>query len=140
MQERPAAELVAFIDGFDSRMAIRYSLYRVTGRQGSPLIMCTDSRSLFGLAISLSSTNEKRLLIDLALLRKAYETRDISSIPLNPADDLTKPGKRSGSLSRLLETNYFSPPDESWAKCIPTKESPVCYVTSVHWTSNGLVM
>ncbi len=70
-------------------------------------------------------TSEKRLLIDLTLLREAYEDCEISVwIPgsENPADALTKI-KRSPALAVLLHQNTINPnpnasvdrPPSAWA-------------------------
>ena len=101
------------VDGFDTAMAVKDSLIRITGRSEFPLTICTDSRSLYGLCISLSPTTEKRLQIDLAMIRQAYEAREITKLvwiagSVNPADNLTKVDMRNGTLAKLLLTNQFS--------------------------------
>ena len=59
------------------------------------MVIYTDSRSLYNSLVSLNTTTEKRLLIDLYLLRQVYERWEIAEvrwIPIeqNPADALTK--------------------------------------------------
>lgn len=84
-----------------------------------PLVICTDSKSLFGLCLTIGSTTEKRLLVDLALIREEYEKRDIKNVEwifrkINPAYGRRKPDKRCGALASLLPTQNFSPSTESW--------------------------
>jgi hypothetical protein len=74
-----------------------------------PLIICTDSYSLYDCMIKLGTTAEKRLMIDIMGLRQSYERREIDEIrwiegSCNPADAMTKakPGK---TLRLLIETN-----------------------------------
>lgn len=52
------------------------------------------------------------------MIRQAYENREISKVAMipgakNPADALTKVGKRNGSLSTLLQRSRFTPHKES---------------------------
>ena len=42
-----------------------------------PLIMCTDSYSLYEYIIKLEITREKRLMIDIMTLREIYERREL---------------------------------------------------------------
>jgi len=115
-----AAELFAFIAGFDIVFTIRHSLERMFPRK-IDLTIYTDSHSLYGLCISLAQTTERRLQIDLALIREAYERREITNIiwiegKQNPADDLTKPDKQSGILHKVIAHNHFKPSQKSWVK------------------------
>ena len=96
--------------------SLKIALENMLHRKNIPLVMYTDSHSLYGLCVSLTQTTEKRLLVDLNMIRKAYEKRDISRIvwisgQQNPADDLTKTGRRNGSLSKLVTTAVFTPTD-----------------------------
>ena len=114
-----AAELFSMIEGYDLGYSIKDSLQRILSIVNIPLKLATDSHSLFSLAINLSQTTERRLLIDLASIREGYEKRWISDIiwipgTLNPADDLTKPYKQNGSLQLIMETNNFNPFRKSW--------------------------
>ena len=125
-----AAELFAMVDGFDLSYVIRHSLEKILKRQVA-LSVYTDSHSLYGLCISLSQTTERRLLIDLALLREAYEKREITNLywipgDQNPADDLTKLEKRRVALDKLLKTNKFNPDREVW---IERDKQPVTTVS-----------
>lgn len=116
-----AAELLAMTDGFDIGYAITYSVKQMTNRSHVDLTIATDSRSLFCLAITLGQTTERRLQIDLAAIREAYERRDIANLvwisgKSNPADDLTKCDKRNGILETILRTNKFQAEMESWVR------------------------
>lgn len=116
-----AAELFALMEGFDIGYTVRDSFVKCSGRKDVNLILATDSRSLFSLSITLAQTTEKRLLIDLSLIREAYEKRDINDIiwiagNCNPADGLTKVSKRNSTLSELISKNNFMPHARSWIK------------------------
>ncbi len=70
-----AAELYAMVHGYDNAAILQLSLNAIFGRH-LPLRIYTDSRSLHYSVTRLSSTREKRLLIDLSLLTEsivAYE-------------------------------------------------------------------
>lgn len=88
----------------------------------------TDSFSLYGLVVSMYQTTEHRLQIDLVMLREALENREISSViwaagSENPADDLTKPEKRSGNADTrsLFTTRGRTVPIFHPALRVPTK-------------------
>lgn len=62
------------------------------------------------------------LKIGLAIICEAYELRGITSIiwisgKENPANDLTKTDRRSGVLSKVVETNCFLSEAESRMTC-----------------------
>ena len=74
-----AAELYAMAYGFDVASALKSTIDDIFGRQ-IPLNIYTDSRSLYDSLVALNSTTEKRLLIDLQLLRQLYKRREITEI------------------------------------------------------------
>lgn len=89
-----AAELLAMIEGFDIGFTLCETYEAVMGTS-IPLSIYTDSRSLYHLTVSLTRTKEKRMQIDLQVLRQAYERREITNVvwitgESNPADGLTK--------------------------------------------------
>jgi len=101
------AETYAFADAFDFAFCTKQDIELVMGRD-IPLMMFTDSKSLFDIITKCSHTQEKRLMIDLQAVRDAYESHEISNVgfirgPNNPADGLTKIGK-CPPLSHLLQT------------------------------------
>ena len=113
-----SAELFALVHGFDIGFLVSHTLSRILGRQVE-LSIYTESLTLYGLCVSLSQTTEHRLQIDLAIVREAYECRDIINIILipgsdNPADDLTKVGKRCGALTKLKASNKLNPEKKAW--------------------------
>lgn len=113
-----AAKLFTFVDGFNVGYVLVSTLGNVYGRDPS-LALYTDSRSLYGLCISFSQTTERRLLINLALIREVYERQDISDVFWiggrdNSADDLTKPERDCEVLPKILARNYFQQTAKSW--------------------------
>ena len=75
------------------------------------MVLCMDSGSGYHLAVSLTRTQERRLQIDLHVLRLAYNNRDVTDIiwihgDSNPADGLTKRGANV-ALSKLISTQHF---------------------------------
>ena len=84
------------MNGFDASAVLKVSLDQMglnksatnthdndllkAGRGTMPMIIYTDSRSLYDGLVSLNTTTEKRLLIDLHLLRQAYERREIAEV------------------------------------------------------------
>ena len=98
-----AAELYAIINGFNRTAALKVLLNQLEPnarinnslKSAVPMVIYTDSRSLYNNLVSLNITTEKKLLIDLYLLRQAYKRREITKIrwiatEQNPANALTK--------------------------------------------------
>ena len=45
-----------------------------------PIIICTDSFLLYEYIVKLGTTREKRLIIDIIVIRQSYERRELSEI------------------------------------------------------------
>ena len=45
-----------------------------------PLVVYTDSKSLYEYLVKLGTTREKRLMINVMCLRQAYERREITEV------------------------------------------------------------
>ena len=106
-------ETLAFSAGFDAGFILRHDIELMTGMK-IPIIMLTDSKSLFDVLTRAKYTTEKRLMVDIAAAREAYNDHVISNIALidsadNPADALTKIGHNS-ALQNLLRTHRISHP------------------------------
>ena len=74
-----AAELYALVLGFDVASCVKATIDHITGKQ-VPLVLCTDSRSVFNAVTKLGTTAEKQLMIDVAMLRQSYERREIAEV------------------------------------------------------------
>ena len=112
-----AGEIYAFAEGFDCAYAIKHTLERIYG-QRIPITMLTDSKQMFDVITKASQTTEKRLLIDIAAAREAYNRHEISNVGLvlsgdNVADGLTKVGTFV-SLNKVMETGFDRSPVQQW--------------------------
>jgi hypothetical protein len=61
------------------------------------IVTCTNSFSIYECLMKLGTTKEKRLMINIIIIRQAYEQQDVSDIRWidgrdNPADAMTKAG------------------------------------------------
>ncbi|KJZ72869.1 hypothetical protein HIM_07813 [Hirsutella minnesotensis 3608] len=118
-----ASEIYGLAAGFDLAYVITETISQVTSRLGLPkipLVVCTDSYSLYECLVKLGTTTEKRLMIDIMALRQAYEQRDITSIRWvngadNPADAMTKLTP-NGALTRFIDTNELTIRLEGWVQ------------------------
>jgi hypothetical protein len=102
------AEIFALLDGFDCGYVLKVWLERLFNKP-LELHILTDSRTAYHTVTTLVITRERRLMVDLHLLREAYENREITRISWitglsNPADGLTKI-KHNGRLEILLRSN-----------------------------------
>jgi hypothetical protein len=113
------SETMALADAFDKAFAIRHDMQDIT-RRSIPIVILTDSLSLFDVLTKSSTTSEKRLMIDLAVTREAYKKREIETIGFvrtenNPADAFTKI-TRCKILEEILHTTSLIHPVEQWVK------------------------
>jgi hypothetical protein len=78
-----ASEIYGMVSGVDSAIAIGTTLKMITDRlklPTIPIIVCTDSYSLYECLVKLGTTKEKRLIIDIIALRQSYERRELFEI------------------------------------------------------------
>ena len=117
-----ASELYSTAHGFDIGVTIKSTVDKIL-QINLPLVLCTDSKSLYDCLVRLGTTQEKRLMIDVMSLRQAYERRQITEIKwidgeANPADAMTK-NKPCTALQRLIDTNQIDPQPVGWVERTP---------------------
>jgi hypothetical protein len=105
--------------GFDIGAAIKATLEKIL-QQPIPLILCTDSKSLYDCLVKLGTTYEKRLMVDLMCLRQLYKQQEIAEVRWidgenNPADAMTKK-KPCQALSNLIDTNTIKLEVTEWVE------------------------
>jgi hypothetical protein len=89
-----ASETIAFVEGFDASFTLRSQLSAMLGND-IPLLMMTDSKSLFDIMTAQKRTTEGRLKVDVFAARQSFKRGEIDNISLirsefNLADDLKK--------------------------------------------------
>ncbi|KAI1667266.1 hypothetical protein L13192_07975 [Pyrenophora tritici-repentis] len=107
-----ASEIYAMAYGVDIAIAIRSTLNIIIDRLSLPhvpIVVCTDSLSLYECLVKLGTTKEKRLMIDIMAIREGYERGDLTDIRWidgrdNPADAMTK-ATANTSMEQLINTN-----------------------------------
>jgi hypothetical protein len=114
-----ASELYGMAHGFDMGVSVKSTIDKAL-QINLPLVVCTDSKSVYECLVKLGTTQEKRLMIDVMCLRQAYERREIAEVKWikgdsNPADSMTK-AKPSNALKRLIETNTLQMDVEEWVE------------------------
>ena len=100
------------VSGVDIAIAIKTTLDKITARleiPQIPIVVCTDSYSLYECLVKLGTTKEKRLMIDIMALRQSYERRELAEVRWingqdNLSDAMTKTSPNS-MLSKFLNTN-----------------------------------
>ena len=123
-----ASEILAISSGVDIAHVILSTLQKITNQiemARIPMVVCTDSYSLYECLVKLGSTKEKRLMIDIMALRQSYERREIMEIRWingedNPSDAMTK-NAPSNALTTFIDTNCLRIRVEGWVKKTPEK-------------------
>ncbi|KAF1827998.1 hypothetical protein BDW02DRAFT_335885 [Decorospora gaudefroyi] len=83
-----------------------------------PIVVCTDSLSLYECLVKLGATKEKRLIINIMALQEAYERGELKDIRWidgrdNPADSITKANANT-SIEQLINTNELELRVQGW--------------------------
>ena len=96
------------VAGFDTGAVLQDTTSKIISK-AIPLILCTDSYSLYDCMTKLGTTAEKRLMIDIMGLRQSYERQEINKIRQidgedNPANIITK-DKPYLALKQLIDLN-----------------------------------
>lgn len=122
-----AGEVFAFTACLDEAFVLRYDLEQLYNCR-IPLNVFTDSRQLFDVITRASHPTEKRLMIDVAAAREAYNRGDLSNVGLvagkcNMADGFTKL-KPNDALERFLDTGTDNTPVDQWVIRAPVDSCP----------------
>lgn len=78
-----ASELYAMTHRIDIAIPICMNINQIMQQLGLPpvpLIVCTDSRSLYECLVKLGTTKEKRLMTDVMAIRESYERKELAEI------------------------------------------------------------
>jgi hypothetical protein len=108
---------MALADAFDMAYSLKHDIETII-KQNVPIVILTDSQSLFDVISKATTTAEKRLMIDLCVVKRAYERAEVDTIGFvrseyNPADVLTKI-TRCAILERILSTANLLYPVVQW--------------------------
>ncbi|EED15834.1 hypothetical protein TSTA_009560 [Talaromyces stipitatus ATCC 10500] len=110
-----ASEIYGLSTGFNHAITLASTVRMITDRLNMPaipVVVCTDSYSLYECLVKLGTTKEKRLMIDLMALRQSYKRREIEEIRWihgdnNPADAFTK-ANPNGALRDFIDNNKLT--------------------------------
>ena len=110
-------EIFALADGFDRAFMFRHDLERMYARK-IPLYVLTDSKQVFDTITKASKTTERRLLIDIAAARQAYNRQEISNIGLVASEDMVADGltktNAGASLINVLRSGHNALNVKQW--------------------------
>src|SRR5438034_9083113 len=109
------------VGDIDMAIAIGTTLQMITDQltlPTIPIVICTDSYSLYECLVKLGTTKEKRLMIDIMVLRQSYEHRELHEVRWihgddNPADAFTK-ATPNRSLEKFISGNEVTIRVEGW--------------------------
>jgi hypothetical protein len=127
-----ASEIYAMAHGVDIAIAIGSTLNVIMDRLSLPhipIVVCTDSLSLYECLVKLGTTKEKRLMIDIMALREAYERGELKDIRWidgrdNPADAMTK-ATANASMEQLINTNELELRVQGWVNRASHRETTI---------------
>ena len=107
-----AAEMLALVEAAESCYWLQNILNEVLGTEGCKIDCYIDSQSLYNAANSTTSLSDKRLRVDVAIIREMLQNNEISKlvwVPSNSqlADCLTKKGANTSSIVNVLTTNQL---------------------------------
>jgi hypothetical protein len=71
------------VGGVDMLFVINFTLTIIIKQLGFPIIpiiICTDSYSLYECLVKLGTIKKKRLIIDIMAIRESYENRELFEI------------------------------------------------------------
>ena len=111
------------VNGFGLKFFIKQMLAIICKRINLakiPLVLYINFYLLYQCLVQLRTISEKRLMIDIIVLRQSYEEREIDEIRLicgkdNTADAMTKTLSNS-ALERIIITNKAIIRLEEWVK------------------------
>jgi hypothetical protein len=87
-----ALEIYGMVRGVDIVLAMNSTIQMIVRQLDippPPIIMCTDSYSLYECLVKLGTTKEKRLMIDIIALRQSYKRRELTEVRwINRQDNL----------------------------------------------------
>jgi hypothetical protein len=116
-----SVEAIAMAREFDAAVMIQHDITVIT-RSKLPVELRTDSLAFFKTLTQASVPRERRLALDIALLKEAWQREEISRISFvrsahNAADCCTKAGG-SGAVQRIMRTGLDMAPVEQWVEHI----------------------
>ena len=108
------------VNGFDIGAAIKKIIENITKINNLPLLLCTDSKSLYECLVKLGTTHEKRLMVDIMCLRQSYERHEITEViwidgDSNPANAMTK-SHPCQVLKDLIDSNKIDLRATGWVE------------------------
>ena len=111
------------VGGIDIAIVIRITLKMITDRlkfPTIPIIIYTNSYSLYKCLVKLNTTKKKRLIIDIMVFWQSYERQKLFKIRWingqdNPADVMTKVNLNK-ALETFIDTNTLCIWVEGWVK------------------------
>jgi hypothetical protein len=77
------SEIYRIVSRVDIVITVKTTLNAILARLDLPMIpivVCTDSFSLYEYLVKLGTTKEKCLIIDIIALRQSYERRELAEI------------------------------------------------------------
>lgn len=105
--------------GFDIGVVIKAILKKVFQAK-IPLVLYTDSKSLYNCIVKLGTTHKKRLMINVISFCQSYKRRETIEIKWihghnNLVDSMTK-SKLSSVLKTLIDTNRIKLDINKWVE------------------------
>jgi hypothetical protein len=122
-----ATELFAMIHNFDVSSVLKIILSQMLRKKILiSLIWIIDSKFLYDCLIRLETTIEKRLMIDVMILRQFFERREITEIKwvheTNNFVDVMIKSKSSSTLKTMIDINQINLDISEWIERATIRE------------------
>jgi hypothetical protein len=78
-----ALEIYSIVGGVNIAIAINTTIKIIAKQLGfppTPIVVCTNSYSLYECLVKLRTTKEKRLMINIMAIRQSYKRRELTEI------------------------------------------------------------
>jgi hypothetical protein len=119
-------ELFAMIHDFDVDSVLKTTFTKMLDAVIF-LILATNSKSLYDCLVRLRTTIEKRLMIDVMILRQFYERRKITEMKwvheINNFVDFMTKSKSSSALRTMIDINQINLDISEWVERATTRET-----------------
>ena len=103
-------------NGFNVGAVIKITIEKIMKIENLPLILCTDSKSLYECLVKLGMTHEKRLMVDIIYLCQSYERHEITEVIWIDGDSNSAEAMTKSHPCNLVDSNTIDLKIVGWVE------------------------